>query len=74
MKPNGYEKGDDLMVGERIKAYLEENGITQTHLSNKTGIERVRMHLLLKGERRMEVTEYFSICDALNLPYDTFAR
>lgn len=62
------------MVGTKIKTYLEENGITQTFLANKAGISIPRVHLLLNGKGRMEVTEYFAICDALKLPYDTFAR
>jgi len=39
----------NLEVGLKIKAYLEENVISQTFVSKKTGIELQKLNLALNG-------------------------
>lgn len=60
------------MVGQRIKAYLEENGIKQVFLVEKTGIPAPVLTLMLAGTRKIEVMEYFRICTALKVDMMTF--
>lgn len=55
------------MVGQRIKAYLTENGIKQIFLIEKTGIPQQIMSKILSGERKIEVMEYYKICTALKV-------
>lgn len=62
-----------LLFGIKIKTYLDDNGIRYTHVSEKTGIPMDILSLLLSGKRKVEATEYFAICDALNVPLTKFA-
>lgn len=61
------------MIGELIKKYLKENGISQKFLSEKTGISQGTMNAMLNGNRKMEATDYFMICRALRQPVNYFA-
>lgn len=63
-----------MKTGREIKAYLEENGISQTFLSKKTGIELPKLNLALNGNRRLTFDEYEIICWALNIDTDKFLR
>ncbi len=62
-----------MSVGKRIKNYLEENGISQAFVSEKTAIAGNTFSNMLNGKRKITVEEYFIICDALNKPYDYFS-
>lgn len=59
------------MLGNRIKLYMEKNGIKQTFLSNKTGISPQTISAILNGNRKIEAVEYFKICKALNIPLES---
>lgn len=61
-----------MISGLTIKQYLEERGIKQAYISEKTGISKVALNQILNDNRRMEVNEYATICMALNLPLDYF--
>lgn len=60
------------MVGPRIKAYLNEHGIKQSFLTEKTGISNPILSAMLSGSRKIEVTEYYKICVALKVDMLTF--
>ena len=60
------------MVGQRIKAYLVENGIKQSFLVEKTEIPAAIITAILSGSRRIEVMEYYRICKALKVDMMTF--
>lgn len=60
------------MLGQRIKKYLAENGIKQTFLADKTGFTNSIISDMLSGTRKIETTEYFKICKALDVPFDFF--
>lgn len=60
------------MKGTDIKNYLEENGIKQSFLSEKTGIPAPILNMMLNDNRKIEANEYMRICDALYLPLDYF--
>ena len=62
------------MVGQRIKAYLTENGIKQRFLSEKTKIPAPTLTAMLSGVRKIEVMEYYSICQALKVDMTTFVE
>lgn len=63
-----------MKMEEKIKAYLEENGISQTFVSKKTGIELPKLNLSLNGNRRMTFSEYELVCGALNVNTDKFLQ
>lgn len=59
-------------MGEKIRAYLDSHGIKQTFLAEQTGLSySIISDICLRG-RKVEVTEYFKICKALNVPFDFF--
>ena len=60
------------MVGKRIKAYLAENGIKQSFLSEKTGISNDVLSKILAGTRDLKAIEYARICRALKVDFETF--
>ena len=60
------------MVGQRIKAYLTENGIKQSFLSEKTDIPDAILSKMLAGQRKITVEEYYSICQALKVQMSIF--
>lgn len=60
------------MVGQRIKAYLNNNGIKQSFLSEKTDISNSILSAILAGSRKIEIMEYYRICRALNVDMLTF--
>lgn len=60
------------MKGSDIKAYLEENGIKQTFVSEKTGIPAPILNMMLNDNRKIEANEYMKICDAIGVPLEQF--
>ncbi len=60
------------MVGKRIKAYLDANGIKKSFLSEKASISNSKLTAIFNGSRKLEVMEYFRICTALNVDMMTF--
>lgn len=63
-----------MCVGMKIKGYLEEKGISQTYVSNKTNIPMPKLNLALNGNRRMTFEEYELICGALEVNTDKFLQ
>ena len=61
-----------MCVGQKIKTYLEENGITQTFVASKTGIPVKKLNLSLNGNRRLDFNEYELIFGALSVGADKF--
>ena len=53
-------------VGEKISNYLQRNGISESDLSQKTGIPKKRIRSLLTGKTRMQFKTFVRICTALN--------
>lgn len=60
------------MKGSDIKKHLEEKGIKQSYVSEKTGIPAPILNMMLNGNRKIEVNEYMKICDAIGVPLDQF--
>ena len=61
-------------MGEKIKAYLDSHGIKQTFLAEQTGLTiSVISDICLRG-RKVEVSEYYRICKALDVPLDYFFK
>lgn len=63
-----------MEVGIKIKQYLEENGISQAHVSKETGINPVKLNLALNGKRRLTFDEYSLICGAVRVNTDKFLK
>ena len=57
-----------------IKKYMEENGMSQSFLSRKAGIEVVKLNLTLNGKRGLSLDEYSLICGALGVDTNFFLK
>jgi hypothetical protein len=64
----------ELEVGLKIKAYLDENGISQTFVSKRTGIPIPKLNLSLNGNRRFTFPEYEMVCWAIGVNTDKFLQ
>ena len=61
-----------MTVGERIKAYTQERGIKQRFLAEKADVDDSKMSKILNGTQEIGLFEYFNICQALDVPMETF--
>lgn len=57
-----------------LKSFIDEKGIKQKTISEKSGIPEVQMCLILQGRRKCEAGEYASICSVLDVPMHTFVK
>lgn len=63
-----------MEVGNKIKEYLEENGISQAFISRTTKIDTVKLNLSLNGNRKLTFEEYSLICGALKVDRNKYSR
>lgn len=55
-----------------ISSYIEEKGIKQSYIAEKIGISADLFSKTLLGTRRLQTTEFFEICFALNVSPEYF--
>lgn len=53
------------MVGTYLKAYMKENGIKQSFIAEKVNLSPQILGAMLNEQRKIEVTEFYSICAAI---------
>lgn len=63
-----------MCVGQKIKTYLEENGISQVYVAKKANINAQKLNLSLNGNRKISFEEYELICGALGVGVDKFLQ
>ncbi len=63
-----------MSIGEKIKDYLEANGIKQTFLAKNAGLTDSTVSAICIRGRSIDCIEYYKICKALNLPLDYFLK
>lgn len=51
-----------MTLQERIRKYIEENGIMFKHVAEKSGIPQKKFYRLMNGKTSMSVDEYELIC------------
>lgn len=59
-------------VGVKIKSYMEEIGMSQIELSEKSNIPPAKLNLSLNSKRKMTFDEYQVICWVLGVGVDAF--
>ena len=59
-----------MMIGNMISIIRKEKGITKTKLSEMTGINIGHLTHIEKGERNPSHKALYTICDALDIPYE----
>lgn len=62
------------MVGSLIKSYLQDHGLKQKIVAEKSDIPLQTFNAILNGQRKLEVGEYFRICNAIGESVDYFAN
>ena len=55
-----------------IKKILDERGIKQNFICQKTGIHPKILEYCMSGKRKLEVWEFIAICDLLHLDFSIF--
>ena len=60
------------MVGERIKQYLNDNGIRMSFVTEKVGIPSSQFSDICNKGRKIDCVTYYKICKALNVPLEKF--
>lgn len=60
------------IIGAKIKEYLDAKGIRYNFVAEKTGISNPAMSNILSGKRDVKLIEYYKICKAVDVPFETF--
>ncbi len=67
-----FRKGDDKVVYEKVRAYIDENGIKQVSVAQKAGIPKVTFNAIMNGKRTLYADDLRAICLALNVSPELF--
>ena len=59
-------------VAQRIKEYIESNGLKQTFVAEKSGIDIATLNAILNGKIRLTVDRLKLICEALDVKPEFF--
>ncbi len=59
-------------VTNRVKDIIQERGIQQKHICEKTGISQVKLSQCFNGKRNLKTEEFLAICFLLNLSFEDF--
>ena len=59
-------------VAQKIKKYIESNGLKQAYVADKTGIDIATLNAILNGRVRLTVDRLKLICEALNVKPEFF--
>jgi transcriptional regulator with XRE-family HTH domain len=51
-----------MRMHERIRKYIEENGMKLNFVAEKSGIQQKKFYRLLNGNTPLDVEEFESIC------------
>ena len=62
------------MLGAIIKEYLNDNGIKQAFLVEKTGLSASQVSDICNNDRKIDAVEYYRICRALNIPLEYLVK
>lgn len=67
-----------MKVGEQMKVYqiirknINDKGLRQNFISDKTGITQSSLSLILNGQRKISAEEFIKIGTLLNLDFNLF--
>lgn len=58
------------MVNDRISAAVADSGMKQKFIADKIGISEPSLSALLSGKRKVDVDEFFGLCQILKMKPD----
>ena len=61
-----------MKVYQKISKYIEENGVKQKFICDKTGIPENVLSMILKGKRGLSADEFVEIVTALKTDANQF--
>lgn len=61
-----------MHVYQKVRAYLDDNGIKQKTVADKAGISNTTLNAILNGRRTMYADDLRAICLALNVSPEVF--
>lgn len=61
-----------MRVYEKVRAFIDENGIKQVTVAQKTGISAVTFNAIMNGKRTLYADDLRDICLALNVSPELF--
>lgn len=66
------EKRDNMYVYEKIRNYIDENGLKEVNVAKKAGIPKFRFNAIMSGKKTLYADDLRAICIALNVSPETF--
>ena len=61
-----------MRVYERVRAYIDDNGLKQIAVAQKAGIPKATFNAILNGKRTLYADDLRAICLALNVSPEMF--
>lgn len=61
------------MLGLQIRNYITSSGLKFVVIAEKSNIPTNTFSAMMNGKRKITAENYFSICQALGVPLETFA-
>lgn len=61
-----------MKVYEKVRAYLEQNGLKQKTVAEKAGIPNTTFNAIMNGKRTMYADDLRAVCLALNVSPELF--
>lgn len=61
-----------MKVHERIRRYIETNGLKMNYVADKSSIELKRFYRVINGDSILSADEYEQICTGLNVEANFF--
>jgi transcriptional regulator with XRE-family HTH domain len=62
----------DLLIGQRVKAYRDINGMSQTELGASIGVTFQQIQKYERGKNKVSVSRLIDICQILKTPLSSF--
>ncbi len=63
-----------MSVYEKVRDYIDENGIMQVAVAQKAGISNVTFNAIMNGKQTMYADDLKAICLALNVSPELFVK
>ncbi len=61
-----------MRIYEKIRGYIERNGLKQTSVAKKAGLSAAAFNAIMNGERTLFADDLRAICLALNVSPEVF--
>lgn len=61
-----------MLIYEKVRQYIDEQGMKQVTIAEKSGISRTTFNAIMNGRRTMYAEDLRAICLALNVSPEMF--